>query len=53
MMGAPQRYAFVQRHMEAAMGDGMVGTFEVSLYCGFALLYGEDFGATAAWQSTF
>jgi hypothetical protein len=25
----------------------------VSLYCGLALLYGEDFSATTAWQNTF
>jgi hypothetical protein len=53
IMGAPQRYAFLQRQMESAMGDGIVGTYEVSLYCGLALLYGEDFSATTAWQNTF
>ena len=53
IMPPPQRYAFLQRQMEAAMGDGVMGTYEVSLYCGLALLYGEDFSATTAWQNTF
>lgn len=53
MMDAPQRYAFLRRQMEAATGDGIMGTYEVSLYCGLALLYGEDFSATSEWQNTF
>jgi hypothetical protein len=53
MIAAPQRYAFLQRQMKAATRDGIAGTYEVSLYCGLALLYGEDFSTAAAWQHTF
>jgi len=49
-MGAPQRMAFLQRQIAAATTVGIEATHEVSLYCGLALLYGEDFALASPWQ---
>lgn len=46
----PQQHAFIMRHMAAARAVGVVATHELSLYCGLALLYGEDFALTPHWQ---
>lgn len=48
-MGAPQRVAFLRRQMAAASTEGIVATHELALYCGLALLYGEDFSLESPW----
>ena len=52
-MGAPQRVSFLRRQMAAANAAGVSGTHDVALYCGLALLYGEDFALEPSWQETF
>lgn len=46
----PQRHAFLSRHMAEAKTAGIVSTNELVLYCGLALLYGEEFARQPAWQ---
>jgi hypothetical protein len=48
-MGAPQRVAFLRRQMAAANAEGIVATHELALYCGLALMYGEDFSLESPW----
>jgi hypothetical protein len=48
-MGAPQRVTFLRRQMAAANTAGIVATQEVALYCGLALLYGEEFALASPW----
>ena len=49
-IGLAQRPAFLRRHMEAARLAGIAATHEVALYCGLALLYGEEFAQSSPWR---
>ena len=50
-LGIASRTAFLRRHMAEANSAGIVATHELALYCGLALLYGEDFSRTLRWQA--
>lgn len=50
LLGAPQRVAFLRGQMAAAAATGIDATHEIALYCGLALLYGEDFASTSPWD---
>jgi hypothetical protein len=45
----PERHAFLSRHMAEAKTAGIIATNELALYCGLALLYGEEFARKPAW----
>jgi len=49
-MTPPERVRFLRRHLRAAKDSGVVATHEVSLYCGLALLHGEDFAQMSPWK---
>jgi hypothetical protein len=42
---------FIVRHAERAGQIGIVATHELALYCGLALLYGDDFAVQESWTS--
>lgn len=46
--GAASRTSFLRRHMAAAEVPGIVATHEVALYCGLAVMYGDDFAQRPA-----
>lgn len=47
----PERHAFVLRHMLQARREWRLeSTNDLAIYCGLALLYGEDFATRPAWQ---
>lgn len=46
----PEQHGFLVRHMAAAGETAIVATHELSLYCGLALLYGEDFASSPQWK---
>ncbi|TWI46744.1 uncharacterized protein DUF4123 [Pseudoduganella flava] len=46
----PQRADFLERHIADARRIGLTSTRDLTLYCGIALLEGEDFCATAKWR---
>lgn len=47
----PERHAFVSRHMQQARREWhLESTNDLAIYCGLALLHGEDFAAQPAWQ---
>lgn len=43
------RYDFICRNASRASAIGISGTYEVALYCGVALLHGEDFSSLPQW----
>lgn len=45
-----QRAGFLRRHMADAGKAGVVATHEVALYCGLALLHGEEFAHRPPWR---
>ena len=45
------RFEFLQRHMSEARAAGIESTQEQTIYCGLALLHGDDFAATARWRT--
>jgi hypothetical protein len=45
------RFEFVQRHMEAAKKIGINATHELALYCGLAVLNGEQFTSGGVWPA--
>lgn len=49
-MTPSERVRFLLRHMRAAKDSKVVATHEVSLYCGLALLHGEDFAQMSPWK---
>jgi hypothetical protein len=49
-MTPPQRVGFLERHIAAAEKAGVVATHELALYCGLALLHGEEFADTSPWR---
>lgn len=44
------RFEFLKRQMMDAKAAGIESTHELTLYCGLALLHGEDFASSATWQ---
>ena len=50
-LALPTRYDFLSRHMATAARLGIVASHELALYCGLALLHGEDFASTPPWQT--
>lgn len=46
-----RRYQFIQQHSMAAQKIGLVSTHDLSLYCGLAILYGENFALDDKWAS--
>lgn len=51
LLAASMRHDFILRHMKAAIQLKIKATHELALYCGLALLYGEDFAEQKNWQS--
>lgn len=49
-MNPAERIGFLRRHMAAAGNLGVVATHEVALYCGLALLHGEEFADRSPWR---
>lgn len=45
----PNRYEFITKHIAAARDFRINSTFELSLYCALALIYGEDFSTLTEW----
>lgn len=48
-MGAPQQVAFLRRPMAGANSERIVAIHKLTLYCGFALMYDEDFSLESLW----
>lgn len=49
-MGAVERVSFLRQHMARAKAVGIEAVQELALYCGLALLHGEDFSGTSPWR---
>jgi hypothetical protein len=46
-----QRYPFLKHHMAAAIEVDIEATHELALYCGLAMLYGNNFSQLPQWQT--
>lgn len=49
-MRPAQRVDFLKRQIAAADRAGVVATHELALYCGLALLHGDEFAHTSPWR---
>ena len=50
-LGLARRHDFLLRHINDAKAAGIDATHELSIYCGLALLHGDDFAAFPVWQT--
>lgn len=49
-LNGARRADFLRRHIDDAKAAGIDSTHELSLYCGLALLHGDDFALAPHWQ---